>query len=269
MSGTTPIPVHLVLGGLGSGKTTVIRRLLESAPRDETWAVLLNSNNQAEGMDNFLARNSPYPERLIVKVSHGGCFCCSGAPDLAGGLNELVQQQRPDRILATPAAMISSSNRLAWPIRLPCWTRSGPESPNGVSDWPRQLVLSIFAEQATKGSGKCPSCATCWIAAIILSAARRTGRIHPQYSALGTAWRPGLMELSHFPWTTGSWLLVAGCSPESSDFQALSGRIASASMKRRPSATPRSSSTFAPVARRSPPTTPGSPPARCSSVSVW
>ncbi|MEX0326838.1 MAG: GTP-binding protein [Puniceicoccaceae bacterium] len=101
-----PIPVHLVLGSLGSGKTTAIQRLLESAPPDETWAVLVNEFGRV-AIDPHLIEGSPSvsPARLIVKESHGGCLCCSGALELATGLRDLTENYRPDRIIIEPTGL--------------------------------------------------------------------------------------------------------------------------------------------------------------------
>lgn len=105
MTGAPAIPVHLVLGTLGSGKTTVIQRLLNSAPSDETWAVLVNEFGRV-AIDSHLFENSPArPRKLIVKESRGGCLCCSSSIDLAPGLRELVDNYKPDRIFIEPTGL--------------------------------------------------------------------------------------------------------------------------------------------------------------------
>ena len=39
---SNPVPVNLIGGPLGVGKTTVINHLLSNKPSDERWAVLVN-----------------------------------------------------------------------------------------------------------------------------------------------------------------------------------------------------------------------------------
>ena len=100
-----PIPVHLVLGGPGSGKTSTILELLKTAPSNETWAVLVNTNNQPFLAERLARGATTAPGKVVFKISNGGCFCCSGTPDLATGLRELATTMRPDRILVEPAGL--------------------------------------------------------------------------------------------------------------------------------------------------------------------
>ncbi|MEX0332117.1 MAG: GTP-binding protein [Puniceicoccaceae bacterium] len=108
----SPIPVHLVQGGPGSGKTSTILELLKSAPSNETWAVLLNTNNQPFLADRLSHGAANSPGKVLFRISNGGCFCCSGAPDLASGLRTLVETLRPDRILVEPAGLSDPVNML-------------------------------------------------------------------------------------------------------------------------------------------------------------
>ena len=100
-----PIPVHLVMGGPGSGKTSTILELLKAAPSNETWAVLVNTNNQPFLADRLSHGAAKAPGKVVFRISNGGCFCCSGAPDFATGLRELATSLRPDRILVEPAGL--------------------------------------------------------------------------------------------------------------------------------------------------------------------
>ena len=56
-----PIPCNIVTGGLGSGKTTVISRLLaskhQSRYKDERWAILVNEFG-ALGIDGSLIESA-------------------------------------------------------------------------------------------------------------------------------------------------------------------------------------------------------------------
>ncbi|CAM3296942.1 putative GTP-binding protein YjiA [Halomonas lysinitropha] len=55
------VPVHLVTGFLGSGKSTLIRRLIAQKPEGERWAVVINEFGRV-GIDQamFAARESAH-----------------------------------------------------------------------------------------------------------------------------------------------------------------------------------------------------------------
>ena len=95
-----PIPVNLVTGFLGVGKTTAIRHLLARHPSHERWAVLVNEFGEI-GVDGALLSE---PGIAIEEVA-GGCLCCVAAPAFTTGLNRLIRQHRPDRILIEPSGL--------------------------------------------------------------------------------------------------------------------------------------------------------------------
>ncbi|NIC03864.1 CobW family GTP-binding protein [Billgrantia bachuensis] len=97
----TGIPVHLFTGFLGSGKTTLIRRLIEQKPKEERWAVLVNEFGQI-GIDQamFEARDD-----VIVKGLPGGCLCCQLAFVLQATLVNLLHRHRPDRLIIEPSGL--------------------------------------------------------------------------------------------------------------------------------------------------------------------
>jgi G3E family GTPase len=77
-------PVALVTGYLGSGKTTLIRAMLESPALGET-AVLVNELGEI-GIDHAILRR--VDERTVLLAS--GCVCCTLRGDLADELRDLV-----------------------------------------------------------------------------------------------------------------------------------------------------------------------------------
>ncbi|MBD3669911.1 MAG: GTP-binding protein [Gammaproteobacteria bacterium] len=90
------IPTNVITGFLGVGKTTAIRQLLVSKPEHETWAVLVNEFGKI-GIDGELLKSTG----VVIKEIPGGCMCCSGI-SVQVGLNELLAQARPDRLLIEP-----------------------------------------------------------------------------------------------------------------------------------------------------------------------
>lgn len=81
------IPVTLLTGFLGSGKTTVLNRLLKS-PKAARTAVIVNEFGEI-GIDHDLIETGS--ERLVNLP--GGCICCSVRSDLADTLRGLFQRR--------------------------------------------------------------------------------------------------------------------------------------------------------------------------------
>jgi G3E family GTPase len=81
------LPVVLVTGFLGSGKTTLISRLLRRSELGET-AVIVNELGDV-AIDHYLLRR--VDERTVVLDS--GCVCCSLRGDLADELRDLLSRR--------------------------------------------------------------------------------------------------------------------------------------------------------------------------------
>jgi G3E family GTPase len=94
------IPTNLIIGFLGVGKTTAIRHLLTQVPEGERWGVLVNEFGEV-GIDGaFLEADG-----IAVQEVAGGCLCCVAAGGLQVGLNRLVRDLNPDRILIEPSGL--------------------------------------------------------------------------------------------------------------------------------------------------------------------
>jgi G3E family GTPase len=101
------IPVTIVTGFLGAGKSTLIQRWLGELPREQT-AVIVNERGDV-GIDGELLAAHVARLREIT----GGCVCCSSQAELMSALHELADTTpRPTRILvetsgaASPAGVI-------------------------------------------------------------------------------------------------------------------------------------------------------------------
>jgi G3E family GTPase len=106
------IPVTVVTGFLGAGKSTLVERWLTELPRDET-AVIVNEVGEV-GIDGALLRARAARLREIT----GGCVCCATQVELAAALAELAATQpAPSRILvetsgaASPAGVVRPLTR--------------------------------------------------------------------------------------------------------------------------------------------------------------
>ena len=108
------IPVALVTGFLGSGKTTLVSRLLRHPDMGET-AVIVNELGEV-GIDHHLLRR--VDERTVLLPS--GCLCCALRGDLADELRDLIARRDAGEIpgfqrvvvettgLANPAPIVST-----------------------------------------------------------------------------------------------------------------------------------------------------------------
>lgn len=81
------IPVTVLTGFLGSGKTTVLSRLLKSSEFSDT-AVIINEFGEV-GLDHLLVERAS--ENLVVLNS--GCLCCTVRGDLITTLRDLFSRR--------------------------------------------------------------------------------------------------------------------------------------------------------------------------------
>ena len=100
MSTLEKTPVTVVTGFLGSGKTTVIRHLLEN-PQGKRLAVIVNEFGDV-GVDGEILKDcasEDCPVDNILELANG-CICCTVADDFIPTIEALMAlEPRPDHIL--------------------------------------------------------------------------------------------------------------------------------------------------------------------------
>ena len=97
------IPVTLVTGFLGSGKTTLINAALRSPELAKT-VVVVNEFGEV-GLDHQLFASSSDS----VVVLENGCLCCTVRSDLVGTLNSLYHARQAGEIPAFDNVVIETS----------------------------------------------------------------------------------------------------------------------------------------------------------------
>lgn len=123
-----PLPVTLLTGFLGAGKTTFLRRLLAvAAASGQRIGVVMNELGQA-GIDAAVdsgvgdagaaAAAAAAADRAFVELTEG-CVCCTRNPDLIAALEEMWRRGDLDRVIV-------ETTGLADPLPL-TWTLSRPD----------------------------------------------------------------------------------------------------------------------------------------------
>jgi cobalamin biosynthesis protein CobW len=99
-TGLTKIPVTVITGFLGAGKTTLIRHLMQN-PQGKRLAILVNEFGTV-GVDGDILKSCAddnCPVENIVELANG-CICCTVADDFIPTIEALMAMPvRPDHIL--------------------------------------------------------------------------------------------------------------------------------------------------------------------------
>ncbi|KAL3474657.1 CobW/HypB/UreG, nucleotide-binding domain-containing protein [Aspergillus californicus] len=132
-----PIPITIITGFLGSGKTTVLLNLIPQLPKTYKLALLKNEFGDV-AIDSQLASTSAISG---VQELLNGCICCNLVGQLSDALTTLQTEVAPDRIIietsgsAFPATLAMEVNRLAR-------ESVTPEKPGG--DYTLDGVVSVI-----------------------------------------------------------------------------------------------------------------------------
>jgi cobalamin biosynthesis protein CobW len=131
------IPALVVSGFLGSGKTSLVRYVLESAQRDGVRVAIVSNEIGELGIDRALLGGSG---EAFVELE-GGCVCCELSDDLVETMQRLYDEVRPDRIVIE-----TSGAALPFDTQLNFWREP-------VSEWvgDDMAIVVVNAEQLREG----------------------------------------------------------------------------------------------------------------------
>ena len=89
------VPALVLSGFLGSGKTTLVKRLLEDAKENGIRVALISNELGELGIDRALLGQGG---ETYVELE-GGCVCCELSDDLLETLVDLRREVDPDRFV--------------------------------------------------------------------------------------------------------------------------------------------------------------------------
>ena len=92
--------IDIISGFLGAGKTTFIRRLLESKLKDEKVVLIENEYGEVS-VDTDILQDT----KIEITELSQGCICCSLVGDFSKALSELIDKYSPDRVIIEPSGV--------------------------------------------------------------------------------------------------------------------------------------------------------------------
>lgn len=92
--------IDVISGFLGAGKTTFIKRLLDTTLKNEKVVLIENEYGEVS-VDTDLLKDSS----IQIKELSQGCICCSLVGDFSKSLNEVISKYSPDRVLIEPSGV--------------------------------------------------------------------------------------------------------------------------------------------------------------------
>ena len=97
------IPVNIISGFLGSGKTTAIIKLFNQKTTNEEWAVIINEFGKIS-IDSQTLRSTTSNTGTVFDIS-GGCICCSAKGYFQENLEKIISSGNYSRILIEPSGL--------------------------------------------------------------------------------------------------------------------------------------------------------------------
>ena len=103
----SPIPIYMLTGYLGAGKTTVLNHML-TLPELTTGRTALVVNEFGNlGVDGQLVREGDY---AMIELNRGCLFCSCIKTDLIETVRSIVEEIQPDRVLVEVSGVAETSD---------------------------------------------------------------------------------------------------------------------------------------------------------------
>ena len=100
--------IDISSGFLGAGKTTLIKKLLDEAFKDEKLVLIENEFGEV-GIDGGFLKDAG----IEITEMNSGCICCTLVGDFNKSLREVMERFSPDRILIEPSGVGKLSDVMA------------------------------------------------------------------------------------------------------------------------------------------------------------
>lgn len=91
--------IDVFSGFLGAGKTTLIKRLINSYKGEKV--VLIENEFGEIGVDSSFLKDAGFE----IKEINSGCICCTLVGDFTKALNEVINEYKPDRVIIEPSGV--------------------------------------------------------------------------------------------------------------------------------------------------------------------
>ena len=98
------VKIDIFSGFLGAGKTTLIKKLIESGRYRENIAIVENEFG-AVGIDGKILEK----DNVAVKEINSGCICCSVVGDFKEAILNVIENYKPKRIIIEPSGVAKLS----------------------------------------------------------------------------------------------------------------------------------------------------------------
>jgi G3E family GTPase len=105
MDAASKIPVTIVTGFLGSGKTTIISSLIDFLLQSGVKVAYIKNEIGSEDIDGKLMRGKNIDTRELLN----GCICCTLTGPFYHAVSELVETIHPDRIIIEASGVADPS----------------------------------------------------------------------------------------------------------------------------------------------------------------
>jgi G3E family GTPase len=143
-----PVPVTILTGFLGAGKTSLLRHVL-TEPHGLKIAVVQNEMSAAVGLEEATVRGPNGEEFAEWMELANGCVCCAVRDDLVQCMEKLVQMKSFDYVLIETTGMADPG-----PVAASFWLDDALESPLKLDG----IVTVVDGHNLSKQLGTLEAC---------------------------------------------------------------------------------------------------------------